>query len=135
MERDIIRLHQLLQEGYCCSQVMVKLGLEMMEAENPQLVQAVSALCLGVRSGLTCGALSGAALLLCMFVPDLALKELIPELFSWFSEVYGEAYGGTDCDHLLGQDLRNKALRCPALVENTYRKTRELLEEAGVDFI
>lgn len=135
MERDIIRLHQLLQEGKCCSQVMLTMGLEAMDAENPQLIQVSSALCMGVRSGLTCGALTGAAMMLCLFEPELALAELIPELTEWFEETYGESYGGTDCDSILEQNPRNKVFRCPSLVENTYRKARELLEEAGVDLI
>lgn len=134
MDQDVLRLHQLLQEGKCCSQVMVQLGLELREEENPQMVEAASALCLGVRGGLTCGALSGAAMMLCLFDRELALKELIPELTEWFKETYTEAYGGTDCDTLLNNDVRNKMLRCPELIENTFLKARELLEEAGIDF-
>jgi len=30
-------------------------------------------------------------------------------------------------------NMANKALRCPQVVENTYRKARELLEDYGVD--
>ena len=34
---------------------------------------------------------------------------------------------------ILGDNMANKALRCPQVVENTYRKARELLEDYGVD--
>ena len=44
------------------------------------------------------------------------------------------SYGEIDCDAILAGNPANKAFRCPALVENTYRKARELLEDAGFDF-
>ena len=50
-----------------------------------------------------------------------------------FQENYGEIYGGSDCRSILGDNMANKALRCPQVVENTYRKVRELLEDYGVD--
>ncbi len=133
MEKDILRLNQLLQSGKCCAQALVSLGLELLGQENPQMEAASAALCLGVRSGLTCGALTGAAMMMCLFDPSQAVSELIPELVEWFQETYEEAYGGTDCDTILGGNPANKAFRCPALVENTYRKARELLEDAGYD--
>ena len=134
MEKDILRLNQLLQSGKCCAQALVTLGTELQGKKNPQMEAASAALCLGVRSGLTCGALTGAAMLLCLFEPSLAVSELIPELVEWFQETYEEAYGGIDCDTILAGNPANKAFRCPAMVENTYRKARELLEDAGFDF-
>jgi len=119
MEPDIKKLNQLLLSGSCCSQAFVSLGLTLKGEENPSLLKASAALCLGVRSGLTCGALTGAA--------------MIPELADWFQENYGEIYGGSDCHSILGDNMANKALRCPQVVENTYRKARELLEDYGVD--
>lgn len=134
MEKDILRLNQLLQSGKCCAQALVTLGTELQGEKNPQMEVASAALCLGVRSGLTCGALTGAAMMLCLFEPSLAVSELIPELVEWFQETYEEAYGGIDCDTILAGNPANKAFRCPAMVENTYRKARELLEDAGFDF-
>ena len=113
MEPDIKKLNQLLLSGSCCSQALVSLGLTLKGEENPGLLKASAALCLGVRSGLTC--------------------EMIPELADWFQENYGEIYGGSDCHSILGDNMANKALRCPQVVENTYRKARELLEDYGVD--
>lgn len=133
MERDILRLNQLLQSGKCCSQVFVDLGVEFQGGKNPQLEAAAAALCLGVRSGLTCGALTGAAMLLSLFDTELAISELIPELVEWFQETYTESYGGIDCDSILEKNPANKLFRCNALIENTYRKARELLEDAGFD--
>ena len=134
MEKDIRRLNQLLLSGKCCAQALVALGLELKEDENPQLETAAAALCLGVRSGLICGALTGAAMMMNLFDPETAMSEMIPELTDWFRENYGERYQGIDCDSILEKNLANKAARCPALVENTYRKAREILEDYGVDW-
>ena len=126
MEPDIKKMNQLLLSGSCCSQALVSLGLTLKGEENPSLLKASAALCLGVRSGLTCGALTGAAMMMALFEPEAAYSEMIPELADWFQENYGEIYGGSD-------NMANKALRCPQVVENTYRKARELLEDYGVD--
>ena len=64
MEPDIKKLNQLLLSGSCCSQALVSLGLTLKGEENPSLLKASAALCLGVRSGLTCGALTGAAMMM-----------------------------------------------------------------------
>ena len=133
MEKDILRLGQMLQSGKCCSQALTALGLELRGETNDQLLSAAASLCLGVRSGLTCGALTGAAMMLALFDPQTAMSEMIPELSQWFKDTYGEAYGGTDCDSILEGSMANKAMRCPAVVENTYRKARELLEDFGYD--
>lgn len=133
MEKDILRLNQLLGSGSCCAQALVALGLELKGEENPQLVQTAAALCLGVRGGLTCGALTGGAMLLQLLDPEQAAGALIPELVEWFSDSYGEQYGSVNCHDILEGDLANK-IRCPALVERTYRKCRELLQEYGMDW-
>ena len=133
MEKDILKLNQMLQSGKCCAQAMVALGLRLRGQSNPQLETAASALCLGVRSGLVCGALSGAAMMMSLFDPELAASEMIPELKEWFQDIYGEKYGSLDCDSILEGNRANKVFRCPALIENTYRKTREILEDYGFD--
>lgn len=130
MEKDILRLNQMLQSGKCCAQAMVAMGLELNDCKNPQMETAAAALCMGVRSGLTCGALTGAAMMMNLFDPDVAMSEMIPELSAWFQDTYGEIYGGSECDVILEGRLVNKA-RCPALIENTYRKAREILEDYG----
>ena len=119
MEPDIKKLNQLLLSGSCCSQALVSLGLTLKGEENPSLLKASAALCLGVRSGLTCGALTGAAMMMALFEPEAAYSEMIPELSDWFQENYGEIYGGSDCRSILGDNMANKALRCPQVVE-TY---------------
>ena len=105
MEPDIKKLNQLLLSGSCCSQALVSLGLTLKGEENPSLLKASAALCLGVRSGLTCGALTGAAMMMALFEPEAAYSEMIPELADWFQENYGEIYGGSDCHSILGDNM------------------------------
>ena len=59
-------------------------------------------------------------MMMALFEPEAAYSEMIPELADWFQENYGEIYGGSDCRSILGDNMANKALRCPQVVENTY---------------
>ena len=57
-----VRVNELGLQGRCCTQIMVQLALEERGEENDQMTDAVGVLCLGLFSGLGCGALSGGAL-------------------------------------------------------------------------
>ena len=133
MDQDILLLHQLLQEGYCCSRAMAALGLRLRGEENPTLEQAAGGLCLGVHGGFTCGAFTGAAMVLAMYDPELAAQEMIPELADWFRDMAESSYGGTDCDSIMAGDPVNKALRCPKLIDAVWKQTKEILEDQGFD--
>jgi hypothetical protein len=129
-QKEIMRLSA---QGYCCSQIMVLMGLDAIEDENPQLVDAVSGLCRGLHSGLDCGTLSGAACMLAMFDKAAANSDMIPRLVQWFKERYTQAYGGIGCDEIVGGDPMNKCERCPKIMTETYEKCRELLHERGYE--
>ena len=133
MEKDILLLHRMLQEGACCSQCLVRMGLAVRQEQNRQLEEAAAGLCGGVGAGMLCGALTGGAMCLSLFDPELAQAEMIPDLAEWFRETCGEAYGGTDCHTILSGDPSNKPLRCPGIVENVWRKIREILEDEGFE--
>lgn len=134
MEDDVLRLHQLLLEGKCCSSAIAQLALEIKGEENKQLVQALSGLCLGVRSGLICGALTGAACMLNILDQRNANNEMVPELVEWFRATYEEAYGGINCADILGDMPKNRTARCPGIIEQTYLQARSILESYGYDF-
>lgn len=122
---------RLASQGYCCSQIIVALGLEATDDENPQLVDAVRGLCKGLNSGLLCGTLTGAVCLLSMLDTRAAEEHLIPRLVEWFELTFTECYGGTSCKTILDDDPMNKFERCPKIMEQTYEKCRELLSEVG----
>jgi len=122
---------RLAAQGYCCSQIMLKVGLDAREEENPELLDAVAGLCGGLYSGLCCGTLTGAACLLSLYDRNRAAASMIPRLVKWFQGTYGQLYGGTNCEDILGDNPGNRAERCPKIVEETLEKCRELLAEIG----
>jgi hypothetical protein len=125
LELDIERLWQFKLSGYCCSQMIIAMGLEAKGEDNPTLIQAISGLCNGLYSGLLCGALSGAACFLSMWDSERAAEIMIPELTEWFQE----AYGTVNCEQILENDPMAKIEKCPNIVIETYKKALELLEE------
>jgi len=134
MADDIGRLRELLQDGRCCAVALAQLGLEMKGEKNERLLQAMSGLCGGVHDGLLCGALTGAACLMNILDPANANARLVQELARWFVDSMKEGYGGADCRDILRDHPPDRAARCRAIVEATYRKAREILEADGVVF-
>jgi len=56
------RIIQLAGKGYCCSQILMLLALEIQGRENPELVRAMAGLCMGTaNSGGICGIFTGAS--------------------------------------------------------------------------
>lgn len=131
---DLERLRALLREGKCCAVALVQVGLEARGEQNEQLLQAMGGLCGGVQGGLLCGALSGAACMMNVLAPKDANAEMVPELAEWFTATVGADYGGTDCQNIAGGDPRNKAMRCPALIEATYLKAKAIMTANGYEF-
>jgi hypothetical protein len=133
MTNDLLRLYQLRQQGFCCTQIMIALGLEARGETNGQMVDTLAALCGGLHKGLLCGALSGAACLLYLFDKENATREMIPELVDWFEETYTPEYGGINCYDIVADDIRKKSEICPQLIELTYLKAKEILNQYGHD--
>lgn len=110
---------------------MVQLGLDAINDDNQQLIDAVRGLCKGLYTGMTCGTLTGAACLLSMLDPKAAEEHMIARLAEWFEMTFSASYGGSGCKTILGDDPMNRFTRCPAIMAETYEKCRELLAEAG----
>jgi hypothetical protein len=128
MAREIRRLSA---EGYCCSQIMVQIGLEAKQDENPELLDAIAGLCGGLHSGLCCGILTGAACMLSLLDKANAKSSMIPRLVEWFKSNYETLYGGVACDDILEGNPMSRFERCPKMMEETIEKCRELLAEFG----
>jgi hypothetical protein len=126
-------VHRLATQGYCCSQIMVQMGLDARQDENPELVDAVAGLCGGLHSGLCCGTLTGAACLLSLYDKKNAATNMIPRLVAWFKEAYVSSFGGIDCDDIIDGNPSNRFERCPKIMVETYEKCRELLAEFGYE--
>ena len=123
-----VRVNELGLQGRCCTQIMVRLALEERGEENEQMAEAVGALCLGLFSGIGCGALAGGALAMWLLAGSPIDGGLVAELVDWFRE----RHGTTDCDAILAGDPGARFTRCPAIVAETYAEARDLLDAHGL---
>ena len=122
-----------VNKKHCCSQAIVNMALTDMGAEDEVragLAKAMGAFCGGLHEGLACGALCGAkaALFFAEEDYDKAHDELGPELMEWFKE----RFGAWNCDELLDGDQGRRLTLCPIIIEETYMKLYEMLEDMGV---
>jgi C_GCAxxG_C_C family probable redox protein len=139
---EMIRMMHLAQQGFHCSQILLLMGLEAQGKSNVDLVRSMSGLAGGLGfSGDVCGALTGGACLLGLYAgrgapdeeEDPRLNLMIGELVEWFSNEYGQMYGGIHCETILDDDPGSRHTRCPSLVLGTYEKVQGLLAENGFD--
>lgn len=127
---DSARLFELRLKGYCCSQIIMIMGLEdAHRAENPDLIQAVRGLCNGVQTGMICGILTSAACLLSLLQPEKA-DILIADITEWFKSEYGEGCGGICCSDILAGDRMKPFTLCPQILAATYDKVLEMVESS-----
>ncbi|PHR24493.1 MAG: hypothetical protein COA36_15760 [Desulfotalea sp.] len=135
---DILRL---AGAGYCCSQIVVQLALEVQGVENPGLMRAMSGLCHGfpAMEG-TCGAVTGGACLLAYYggkgradeEENDRLALMLAELSSWFNDYAAEQFSGLKCSDIV-EDGRIDAAICGGLISGCYGKVLTILVENGFD--
>jgi C_GCAxxG_C_C family probable redox protein len=133
-----MRMLERVRQGFHCSEVLLFAGLDARGENNPDLIKAVSALAGGVGfSGELCGALTGGACLLGLYAgrgsenenADERLSIMVTELIDWFSEKFGQSYGGIRCREIIGDDSRKPPERCPQIVSGVLKKVKLLLGE------
>ena len=122
------------QNGLCCSQILVKLILQDMGRENPDLVRSMAALCYGSGySEGTCGLLTGAACALSLGLEgnpereraDALLTLMLDELCGWFTVKAATSYGGSRCADILAASPDKRA--CTLLLMGTLEKLTTML--------
>lgn len=135
MAVDGFRMFELATQGFCCSQIILILGLDEQGKENPDLIKAMNGLCGGMgRSGKTCGALTGGVCLIglaCGKGTPLEsghpkINVMIYELMEWFEETYGSL----DCEEILDHSLdegNEYPVQCGNTVSKTFSKVQEIL--------
>ncbi len=140
---ELTRISQLHLQGFHCAQVLLIMGLEQQEKEDPDLIRAMNGLSGGLGfQGKTCGALAGGACLLALFAGRGKVEEteqrclnlMIQQLVEWFEVKFGQEFGGIDCKTILGDDPWNRMTRCPRLINETFFMARELLKENGLAY-
>lgn len=132
----------LKDQGFNCSQIIVKMGLDLLGKDNPDLVKSMQGLAGGLGyTGEVCGALTGAVCLLGLYAgkgstedsDDPRLIIMVEDLVKWFKEDGTKAYGGIRCQNIVNDDSQKMAARCPQLIEGCFQKAKELLVENGYD--
>jgi len=118
------KIFTLKMQNYCCSQIVMAIGLEKLGIENPQLIEAMAGLCEGVKCGSICGTASAAVCLMYLADAKTAQEGLAEEYLDWFED----SFGAMDCRDILGDDPMAKLEKCPMIVEATMAKLEELLE-------
>lgn len=117
-------IFELKLRGYCCSQILMELGLRKLGKENQDLIASMAGLCNGLWQGKICGILSAAICLLYLANPDEASRFNAGAFHEWFED----AFGSIECDGLMEGNPMNKVEKCPAMLEASYLKICELLE-------
>ena len=112
---------------HCCSESIMAMFLQDSGRENEELAKAMGAFCGGMRAGLVCGTL--AAAICVIFVAsesyEQACDELRSEMMNWFLN----RYGSYSCADIIDGDETRKITYCPIIVEETYCKLMEMLED------
>ena len=111
MNDVMIRMLQLSQKGYGCSQILIRLFLEARGEDNPALVRSMAGLAYGCGGGrATCGTLTGACCALALYAGkgqddetgSERLLLMLQELTDWFEEQVGRPHGGIACETIVG---------------------------------
>ena len=137
MDDNTLQILQFSQQGFPCSQIMIKMGLALKDEDNPDLVRAMHGLALGCfTEKATCGALTGACCLISLFggralpdeYPHENLQDMTAELVDWFDETYGSVYGGMICRQIrMDGGPAEKKQRCGEIIVNTCNKALEIM--------
>ena len=140
MDELTLKMLELSGKGYCCSQIMFLMALDLQGKANPDLVRSMAGLCHGIGfSGNACGALTGGACLLSYYAGRGADGEEIKDGFAamltgltqWFTEQIGASYSGITCADILAKSPDRAA--CREIVHATYKKVLQLLAGHGYD--
>ena len=134
----MMRMLELTGQGYACSQILLMLAMELSGEENSGVVRAMAALNEGMcGTGRLCGCLTGGSCLLAYFAgkgledeqEHPMFRKMVADFSAWFDETWGKQYGGANCDDILEDNAANRMLRCPEIVQSSFEKCLELLEE------
>ena len=120
MNQEIL---EMKLKGYCCSQIIMGLGLNQLNRENPDLIAAMAGLCNGIWQGKTCGIVSAAVCLFYLVDPEQAGKNA-EELFEWFEDTFESM----ECHELIGDNPLNKVEKCPMMLEASFQKIAEMMD-------
>ena len=134
----VMRMIELAEKDYNCSQIMMILALDQEGRQNPDLVRAMSGL--GDGCGFfkeTCGIMTAAAAILSWYAgkgadSETESEKLLPmleELGDWFQDEIAQKYQGTRCQEIVGDLVGTEEGKqiCGGIIFQTYNKVNEIL--------
>lgn len=134
----VMRMIELAEKNYNCSQIMMILALDQEGRQSPDLVRAMSGL--GDGCGFfkeTCGIMTAAASILSWYAgkgadDETESEKLLPmlqELGDWFEQEVSDKYQGTRCKEIVGDLVGTPDGKqiCGGLIFQTYNKVNEIL--------
>ncbi|SMP51883.1 DVU_1555 family C-GCAxxG-C-C protein [Anoxynatronum buryatiense] len=140
-----IKMFQLVNAGFCCTQVMMKLALEEEEKENEDLIRAVGGLCKGIGGRQkTCGVLTGGIAIIGLYAgkgnvaeyPQSNYGSMVEDYINWFEEVFKSL----ECMDIIGvhnfTDHENNVypLKCGDILVKSYVKLQEILKDYDYEY-
>ncbi len=131
---DNLEILRLKSEGLCCSQIMVRLVLDMMDRENQDLVNFSRGLCLGYGSPAgACGILTAGICILAMYMAGD--NEKFKSVRETFTGDFTALAGGTlVCKEITGSFYpQMNPEKCGSLLALTHDRLVEILMENGID--
>ena len=133
------RIADLSRERLNCSQIMMRLSLDLRDIDNPELVRCMRGLGGGMHSMHVCGTLTSGCCLLAsyeeaeramtasnVFLPS---AEIIKSYVQWFEQRFGSLL----CRDLIEGDRSKIRTLCPGLIKESFEKCIEILLENGID--
>jgi hypothetical protein len=141
MNDSDLQILKFSQQGFCCSQIILLMALELQEKENPSLVRTMSALCHGMPSGKgVCGAYTGAACLIGYYAGKGTLYEeeiqsyqtMLDTLAQWFEQFCLSSGHGVHCEEIVDGSNVNPSV-CGALISKCYGEAISILLSNNID--
>ena len=145
MDDKGFEVFKLVSEGFCCSQIMLKLVLDLEEKENPDLLRVMGALCNGIGgSQKTCGVLTSGMGIIGLYAGKGQTKEysetnygsMVSEFSSWFEERFDSG----ECADIVGvrefsiNGSIEYPIKCGDILLESFAKLGEILYENGYTF-
>ena len=140
MDETAIHIMQLAAQGFCCSQIMIKLALMDMGEDNIPLVRTMAGLCEGSGAGDLCGVASGGVCVLALYAGKGSAKEdahdrfplLLSQFMDWFKE-NSTSWGGIRCDEILAFNGGRKPEVCGNIMLRARETLLGILAESDID--
>jgi len=123
MEEQVM---SLMMQDLSCAQILVKLvGLDPVEKENEDIINAMGGMRYGMGCQSTCGCVIGAVAGLSMHLQSKEDRaKAAQEICTWFAD----KYGGLNCEDILGPGNPANSM-CPQIMAETAEKCFEILGE------